>query len=47
MIDLKKDGKGNSYLLTQTDNEGYHKQINLTSDELNDICKIWHSIQAT
>lgn len=47
MIELKKDKKGGTYLLTQTDKEGFHKQMNFTEEELNDICKIWHSIQAT
>jgi len=34
MVELKKDRKGNTWIITHTDQEGYHRQLNLTSDDL-------------
>ena len=42
MVELKKDGKSVTWVLTKTDSEGYHKQMNLTRDELNELTRIWH-----
>lgn len=34
MVELTKDRKGKTYIITHTDAEGYHRQLNLTSDDL-------------
>ena len=34
MVELKKDRKGETYIITYTDAEGYHRQLNLTRDDL-------------
>ena len=34
MVTLTKDSKGDTYIITHTDSEGYHRQINLTRDDL-------------
>lgn len=34
MVELTKDSKCNTYIITHTDAEGYHRQINLTRDDL-------------
>ena len=35
MITVKRDHKSNNnFIITKTDNEGYHSQLNLTKDEL-------------
>lgn len=37
MISIKKDSKSDTYILTQTDSEGFHKQMHLTWQELVEI----------
>ena len=34
MVELKKDRKGETYIITYTDAVGYHRQLNLTRDDL-------------
>ena len=34
MVTLQKDSKGNTYIITQTNAEGFHRQLNLTRDDL-------------
>ena len=34
MIELKKDKKGKTYILTTTDSEGFHRQVNLTEEDI-------------
>jgi hypothetical protein len=34
MVTLTKDSKGKTYIITVTDTEGFHRQLNLTSDDL-------------
>ena len=34
MVTLTKDRKGDTYIITHTDVEGFHRQMNLTRDEL-------------
>ena len=34
MVTLTKDSKGDTYIITNTDAEGYHRQLNLTRDDL-------------
>jgi hypothetical protein len=34
MVELKKDSKSPTYILTKIDSEGFHRQVNLTVDEL-------------
>jgi hypothetical protein len=41
MISLSKDRKSPTWILTKTDSEGYHRQLNLTADELDEIVEIW------
>lgn len=41
MIELHKDKKSSTWILTKIDNEGFHHQVNLTTEELNDFVKMW------
>ena len=41
MVEIKKDSKSPTWVLTKTDNEGFHRQVNLTFDELNDLVLLW------
>ena len=34
MVTLQKDHKGKTHIITVTDAEGFHSQLNLTSDDL-------------
>ena len=34
MVTPTKDSTGDTYIITHTDAEGYHRQINLTRDDL-------------
>lgn len=34
MVTLTKDHKGDTWIITRTDAEGFHHQLNLTSDDL-------------
>ena len=38
MITIKRDYKSNdNFVITKTDGEGYHSQLNLTEDELREL----------
>ena len=34
MVTLEKDRKGDTWIITYTDSEGYHRQLNLTREDL-------------
>ena len=40
MVELKKDKKSNTWILTTTDSEGFHRQVNLTMEDLCELSKI-------
>ena len=37
MVELTRDKKSPTWILTKTDNEGFHRQVNLTKDELTEL----------
>jgi hypothetical protein len=39
MIDISKDGKSSTWIITKTDSEGYHRQMNVTKDEIKELVK--------
>ena len=41
MVSLSKDRKSPLWIITVTDSEGFHKQINVSSDELDDLVEQW------
>ena len=41
MVELKKDRKGMTWILTHTDSAGWHKQLNLTPDDLDELVSLW------
>ena len=41
MVELTKDRKSPTWILTKTDNEGFHRQVNLTKEELDTLVDIW------
>ncbi len=42
MIVLKKDRKSPTWIITTIDAEGFHKQLNVTADELNELTDQWN-----
>jgi hypothetical protein len=41
MVTIEKDKKGNTYIITRTDAEGFHQQINMTEEDLKDLYVKW------
>ena len=41
MIELKKDSKSPLWIITVTDAEGFHRQVNVSEDELDDLVEQW------
>ena len=39
MINLRKDKKGPTWIIDRTDGEGFHRQINVTEEELSELQK--------
>jgi len=46
MIELKKDKKSPTWIITTTDNEGFHRQLNVREEELNELTDLWHKTKA-
>lgn len=40
MIDIKKDNKSPTWIITKTDSEGFHHQVNLTKEEMRDLMSL-------
>ena len=45
MVDIKKDKKGPTWILTKTDKEGFHRQINLTEEEIVELLEKLKNIE--
>ena len=41
MVELTKNKKSSTWILTKTDNEGFHRQVNLTREELDALVVLW------
>lgn len=41
MIDIKKDTKSATYIITKTDSEGFHHQLNVTAEEIEELIRQW------
>lgn len=37
MISIAKDKKSPTYIITKTDNEGYHRQMNVSEEEMEEL----------
>ena len=37
MISITKDRKSATYIITKTDGEGYHRQMNVTEEEMEEL----------
>lgn len=47
MIDLRRDQKARIpvWTITRTDSEGYHRQLALTEDEMDELTRRWQLIR--
>lgn len=43
MIELKRDKKSSTWLVTRTDGEGFHRQLNLTNEEMASLFRLWYN----
>lgn len=41
MVTIEKDRKSPTWIVTTTDGKGYHRQINLTWADIQEIVKYW------
>ena len=41
MVTVEKDKKSPTWIVTTTDGEGYHRKINLTWADIQEIVKYW------
>jgi hypothetical protein len=46
MVEITKDRKGKTWIVTKTDSEGFHRQINMTKDELDELTSRWLKLRA-
>ena len=40
MISIVKDRKSATYIVTKTDKEGYHRQMNVSEEEMEELRKL-------
>ena len=45
MVKLKKDKKSPTIILTRTDMEGFHRQMNLYPEELDELVSVWNEMK--
>lgn len=41
MISLSKDRKSPMWIITTTDSEGFHRQLNVSYREMECLCRLW------
>lgn len=41
MVDIKRDKKSGLWTITRTDSEGYHRQLSLTENEMDELVLLW------
>ena len=41
MVDISKDRKGRTWIITRTDGEGFHHQLHLTEQEMDELARLW------
>lgn len=39
MIEITKDKKPSTWVITKTDSEGFHRQLNVTKDEIKELVR--------
>jgi len=44
MIEIKKDRKSDTWIITTEDGQGFHRQINVTRDDMEQLIKQWEEI---
>ena len=44
MITIHKDRKSDTWIITTTDGQGFHRQINVTADDMDSLIQQWTKI---
>ena len=39
MIEITKDSKSSTWIITKTDSEGFHRQMNVTKEEIKELVR--------
>lgn len=47
MVELKKDRMSRTWIITKTDIEGFHRQLNATAEELDELVRLWQGQKET
>jgi hypothetical protein len=45
MIELTKDRKSPTWIITTTDSEGFHRQLNVKPQELDELVRAWQKLR--
>lgn len=40
-VSIKKDRCSPTWIITTTDREGFHRQLNMTKEQLNKLVELW------
>lgn len=41
MVSLSKDRKSPLWIITVTDSEGFHRQVNVSEDDMDELVRLW------
>ena len=41
MLELTKDNKSATWIITKTDREGFHRQMNVSEEEMEELVRVW------
>lgn len=47
MIELSVDNKSGGYTITKTDREGFHRQLSVSKEELNELKNLINGLEET
>lgn len=46
MIQIAKDKKSPMWTITTTDREGYHRQLPVSTEDMNELVRIWKNLSS-
>lgn len=47
MIEINKDRKSDTWIITTTDGQGFHRQINVTKEQMDKLVELWQKKRNT
>ena len=45
MIEITKDKKSATWIITTEDSQGFHRQINVTAKQMDKLVRLWQDIR--